>query len=127
MNRLQRGDAVPHFEVRTLEGTVLGYSAVWQRQNLVLVALPAGGGDGDYLSALSARRAEFHDRASACVVTRDHVEGLPSPGVLVADRWGEIVFVATGSHVADLPPPAELLDWLEYVGHRCPECEGEAR
>jgi hypothetical protein len=29
--------------------------------------------------------------------------------------------------VADLPSAEDLAEWLVYVTHRCPECEGEAR
>jgi hypothetical protein len=45
----------------------------------------------------------------------------------VADRWGEIVYIAGGVQVAELPSPHELADWVSYVQHRCPECEGEAK
>jgi hypothetical protein len=124
---LQRGEAVPHFEVRTIDGHMLGYSAVWQRRNLVFVTLPTAEPYGDYVSELTALASEFHNRETTCVMTQDGIPGLPAPGVLVADRWGEIVHVATGSTLADLPPPRDLLDWVEYLQHRCPECEGEAR
>ena len=127
VNPLRPGDAVPHFEVSTLEGSVVSYAAIWQHRNLVLVTLPPAGPDSSYVSELTARGPEFHERKSACVITRDRVAGLPPPGVLVADRWGKIVHAATESQVADLPPPEELLEWLEYLEHRCPECEGEAR
>jgi hypothetical protein len=46
---------------------------------------------------------------------------------VVADRWGEIVHIAAPSGIAGLPDPGELLEWLDYVEHRCPECEGETR
>lgn len=127
MTMLQRGDIVPHFEVRTVHGEVFSYSAVWQRRNLVLVILSATAAADGYVRDLRARDAEFGDRDSVCVVTHDGVSGLPTPGALVADRWGEIVHVAAATGTADLPTPQELLDWVEYVGNRCPECEGEAR
>jgi hypothetical protein len=60
-------------------------------------------------------------------MTRDDVPGLRAPGALVADRWGEIVYVAPIAEAAGSPTVAELLEWLEYVQHRCPECEGEAK
>jgi hypothetical protein len=50
------------------------------------------------------------------------VTGVPRPGALVADRWGEVVHVEDG-----WPTVSSLLEWLDYVAHRCPECEGEAR
>jgi hypothetical protein len=50
-----------------------------------------------------------------------------SPGVLLADRWGEIVHLTAASESARSPAPGELIEWLEYIQNRCPECEGEAR
>jgi hypothetical protein len=123
---LQPRDQVPHFEVRTVWGDVLRYSTIWQRENLVLVTLPTDS-DGTYVSALHARAQDFRDRGSACVITTEGVTGVPTPGALVADRWGEIVYVAAPLHASDLPTPSELLEWLDYVVQRCPECEGEAK
>jgi hypothetical protein len=39
---------------------------------------------------------------------------MESPAVVDADRWGEIVNVATTSRVNDLTSLEELLDWLDY-------------
>jgi hypothetical protein len=66
------------------------------------------------------------ERHTECVITRDVVAGAPSPGIVVADRWGEIVHVARGSQGTPLPEPDELLEWIDYVQHQCPECQGEA-
>jgi hypothetical protein len=125
---LQRGDSVPHFEVRTVDGEVFHYSTIWQRKNLLLIRLRHASNDsGAYVSDLHARAAEFLALETACVITRDEVPGLQPPGVLIADRWGEIIQITTASESAQSPTPQELLGWLEYVQHRCPECEGEAR
>jgi hypothetical protein len=124
---LLRGDQVPHFEVRTLEGDVFSYSTIWQHKNLVLVTLREATGDGSYPSDLNARHEAFHDLESACVMTRDRVAGVPAPAALVADRWGEVVYIAAAAHVGELPAPSELLEWLDYVERRCPECEGESK
>lgn len=126
---LQRGDSVPHFDVATVEGSRVRYSTIWQRRNLVLVVLPALESDASHscTSRLMARQAEFVAQDTECVVTRDALPGVPPPGVVVADRWGEIVHAAHPSRVEDLTPPEELLEWIEYLTRRCPECEGEAR
>ena len=124
---LDRGDAVPHFEVRTLGGDVFGYSTIWQQKNLVLLTLSPDASDGSYVSELSSLSSEFNDRECVCVITRDSVAGLPAPAALVADRWGEIVHVVAASDVANLPTPAELVEWVEYLEIRCPECEGEVK
>ncbi len=125
---LQRGDSVPHFEVKTVGGELFNYSTIWQRRNLVLVALPAAASefpDAD-IAQLIAGKSEFTARDAECVITHDHVPGIQSPGVVVADRWGEIAHVGT-LEVDDLTSPKALLDWLDYLNQRCPECEGEAK
>ena len=126
---LIRGDSVPHFELATVTGQPISYSAIWQRKNLILVTLADVDTDAaaEYVSQLRARLPEFKDRATECVITREAIAGIPAPGVVVADRWGEIVFSTTGERVGELPRPEELLDWIDYLQNRCPECEGEAR
>ena len=123
---LQRGDQVPHFEVRTLSGDRFSYSSIWQQKNLVLVTL-ADQIESGYASELAARAPEFDSRETSCVITGDRITGLPAPGALVADRWGEIVHVAASPDAQGLPAASDLIDWIDYVRIRCAECEGEAR
>jgi hypothetical protein len=84
---LQRGDQVPHFEVRTSGGELFRYASIWQHKNLLLVALPgdAPAGARDTLEQATPGDA-FQQRESVCVVTRDGVPGLHAPAALVADR-----------------------------------------
>ena len=126
---LQTGDLLPHFTVTTFSGESFDYSDVWQRKNLALVLLPPAelAASTKYVDQLTARMSELTGDDSACVITRDSVSGVPSPGVVVADRWGEIRYVAEEDTVDDLPGPDDLIEWLRYVQHQCPECEGEAK
>lgn len=126
---LQRGELIPHFEVTTLNGDRINYGTVWQRRNLVLVTLPTADSDASrkYVSALSDRISQFRAQNTACVMTREQILGVPHPGAVVADKWGEIIYVRAASEVADLPPAEDLSDWIKYVETRCPECEGEAK
>ena len=126
---LQRGDSVPHFNVRNVDNEPASYSTIWQRRNLVLVTLAQVSGFSctHYVSGLTALIPALGAQNAECVITRDSVPGLSSPGVLVADRWGEIVYITAMPDIADLPPPEELLDWVSYVQTQCPECEGEAK
>jgi hypothetical protein len=125
---MQRGDIVGHFDVLTTGGGRFSYSAIWQRKNLVLITLAATAtNDESYLRELKRHETEFSERDSICIVTREDLPGLPAPGALVADQWGEIVYVVAVIDVNDLPTPQELLEWVEYVASRCPECEGEAK
>lgn len=120
----QTGDLIPHFTVTTVEGKPFSYRTIWQQKNLVLLTLPAGDSlsSRQYESALNASLAEFSNRDTSWVVTREVVPGAPVPGVVIADQWGEIVHVADG-----LPEAQGLLEWISYLQHRCPECEGEAK
>jgi peroxiredoxin len=126
---LQRGDAVPHFNVRTVQAEWISYSTIWQRRNLVLITLPAleCAACEAYIGQLTGQMAAFSGQNSECVITRDRMPGIPSPSAVVADQWGEIVYIAAAGDVSELPPAQELLDWVSYLQTRCPECEGEAR
>ena len=126
---LQRGDFVPHFEVKTIGGDLFSYSTIWQRRNVVLLLLPAGDSEstGRYVSRLLARTSEFTANDTECVVTREPAPGIHGPSVTVADRWGEMVHVSSTSEVEDLPSPEDLLHWVDYLERRCSECEGEAK
>ena len=127
---LQPRDLVPHFEVTNLQGDTVSYSTIWQRRNLVLIAIPASDPHGTYTTYVSRLTDEMPAWAAAdtdCVITRDSVPGVPPPAVVIADRWGEIVHVARASHAGELPLPRELGEWVDYVQRQCPECEGEAK
>lgn len=126
-NSLQIGDRVPHFVAHSLDGEIVEYATIWQRKNLVLLTLPSPGSDDEYVRSLNERIPAFRDLETTCVLTRDSIAGLSRPGLLVADRWGEIVHILTLQAVSDLPSAIDLLQWLEAIEHRCPECEGEAR
>jgi hypothetical protein len=125
---LNRLDLRPHFDVADLDGTRLNYASIWQQKILVLVVLPDGGASSrHYAGACYAKARELNDRDTAWIVTAEPVEGLPAPGVAVADQWGEIAHVVRAARIEDLPDPEELADWVRHVRHRCPECEGEAK
>jgi hypothetical protein len=126
---LQRGDLVPHFNVTTVQGSRFEYSTIWQNRNLVLITLPASdsASSREYGRQFGAEVASFRQHNTECVVSRDVVRGIASPSVVVADRWGEIVHVATGADIAGLPSPSELFDWIEYLERQCPECQGETK
>jgi hypothetical protein len=120
---LQEGGRVPHFEVTTIDGARFRYAEVWQLRNLVLISLPDDAGPAEArAAALCARIGPLFDDV-ACVATRDPVPGVPRPGLLIADKWGEIVTVASG----EPPDAAQAIEWLNFVRHQCPECQGEAR
>lgn len=125
---LQTHHLVPHFEVTDLAGEHVHYSSFWQRRNLVLVTLPgADAPSRDYAERLMALVRGLNDDETKWIVTEDRIAGVPCPGVVVADQWGEVAHVAHPARVEDLPAPEELVEWARYLEYRCPECEGEAK
>jgi hypothetical protein len=116
------------FTVRGADGGAFAYEQIWQRRNLLLASVPpADETAATYVSQLLARAGDVSVYETQLVITGDTVAGLPSPGVAVADRWGEIYFVQGAENAAGLPPADELLEWLRFVQVQCPECQGETR
>jgi hypothetical protein len=122
-------DLLPMFTVtNAVDGALIRYQDVWQRRNLVLVVVP----DNDptragYVTPLIEAAPTLRANDTAVIVTSNTIPGIPSPGVVVADRWGEIYYVTSAERAADLPRPDELAEWLRYVRSECPECQGETR
>jgi hypothetical protein len=115
---------MPHFSVRTAGGERVEYAKdVWQRKNLVLIAVPAGTDE----RALARVYAPVAAEDIWLVVTSAPVAGVHAPAVLIADQWGEVAHSAAASTIAELPAVEDVASWLEHVRQRCPECEGEAR
>ena len=123
---LRRGDAIPHFTVRTPGGDTVEYANLWQHRNLVLISLSAES-EAPADTAQRFARAATEEPDTTWVVTHEAVEGVPQPGVVVADRWGEIVHIAALPADAGLPDVDELREWVHFTQMRCPECEGETR
>jgi hypothetical protein len=117
---------VPHFDVTALDDRRVRYDEIWQRRNLVLAVVSPNEHDAGvrYASELEARRQEFEQAETSTVVTADAVPTLPAPSVLVADRWGEILYLetASGGRTFQFPDVDELLSWVHFVEIQCPEC-----
>lgn len=124
---LRARDHVPHFTITALDGSPVVYTRIWQRRHLVLLCLPPGdAASHQYVEEVRAALPDLDPDDVALVATGEPFEGMPCPGVLIADRWGEIMFVVEAAEVRLLPAPEELREWLTFVQSRCPECEGEA-
>jgi hypothetical protein len=121
--------SLAHFTVHDLRGREVAYSTIWQRRHLLLVSLTPAGDEASasYISALEARAADLTAHDTVSVITHDLVPGVPRPGVVIADRWGEVYFVTGAAGAAGLPGPDALVEWLRFVQVQCPECQAEAR
>jgi hypothetical protein len=126
---LRTSEQVPHFTVTDHSGRAFSYDRIWQHQNLLLVLVDGNDPDGAvaYRDHLHAHMAELTAHDTACVVTAEPVPGAPLPGVVIADRWGEIWHVQPAGSNAELPRADALVEWLRYVQIQCPECQGETR
>ena len=122
-------DLMPMFAARSsTDNTLVRYDDIWQRKNLLLVSFPEDDPTGAaYASSFSLLKPDLSAYDAALLVTTTQIEGIPSPGVVVADRWGEVYYVQAADRASGLPSPHELVDWLRFVRDECPECQGETR
>jgi hypothetical protein len=124
---LSKGDRVPGFDVVTVDAVRVNYADVWQRKNLALVCLPEARSPESrgYVHQLREALPALAVHDAVIVVTTAEIQGMPAPGCAVADRWGEIQWIASAELPAGLPHAREIAAWLRFVEIQCPECEGE--
>ena len=119
---------MPMFTAATADGTVVRYEDIWQRKNLLLVSLLSDDPSSNaYATSLDVLESSLAACEAFLLITTTRIEGVPYPGVVVADRWGDVYHVQEADRAAGLPPPDELIDWLRFVRNECPECQGETR
>ena len=86
---------IPHFTVTAADGGTVDYAKdIWQRKNLVLIAVPSGGDERE----LSRTYASVAAEDTRLIVTSSSVAGVSPPAVVVADHllrgllWPESVY-----------------------------------
>ena len=124
---LTKGDHVPRFECVTIDDIRVNYADLWQKKNLALVCLAEETSPEaqSYVQQLREALPALAAHDAVVVVTTSPIDGMPMPGCAVADRWGQMQWVASADQAADLPSPREIAAWLHFVEIQCPECEGE--
>jgi hypothetical protein len=124
---LNKGDHVPRFEITTIDDVRVNYADLWQKKNLALVCLTeVDSADSQlYIQQLRDALPALASHDAVVVVTTTPIDGMPLPGCAVADRWGEMQWVASADRIANLPSVREIAAWLQFVEIQCPECEGE--
>src|SRR5687767_102180 len=98
-------DLIPTFTARNVvDGGLVHYESVWQRKNLVLVTVPSDDPTApSYMASIIASTPSLMSHDTALIVTTNQIAAVQFPGVLVADRWGEIYYIKGASRAADLP------------------------
>ena len=124
---LEPGLDVPHVDLMTTAGDPVRYGDLWQHRALLLISARDAADARAFEEALRDRVGEIDALGAKAVVSTTALEGLPHPGILIADRWGEICHVAPRPESCTTAFLDELMSWLQFVQARCPECEGEAR
>jgi hypothetical protein len=122
---LSPGDLIPTFEGETVDGHRLRYEEVWQRRNLVLFVLSATARAeaSSYIADVQARLSPLRPDDTTLVISDHKINGVPLDTVVVADRWGEIAYIQDlASDPAEWPSVDEILEWVEFIRVRCPEC-----
>jgi hypothetical protein len=124
---LNKGDHVPRFECVTIDDIRVNYADLWQKKNLALLCLSEDDSPEaqTYIQQLREALPALAVHDAVVVVTTNPIDGMPLPGCAVADRWGQMQWVASADRVVDLPSPREIAAWLQFVEIQCPECEGE--
>jgi hypothetical protein len=116
---------IPHFAATTTDGERVRYADLWQQRNLVLVLLPPDTSRAarGYLDALRARITRLRPDDVTLVAIEETVPRLPPSSLVICDRWGEIEHVASlGRDVQTWPSIDEIVEWLEFIRSKCPEC-----
>ena len=124
---LNKGDHVPRFECVTIDDIRVNYADLWQKKNLALLCLSEDDSPEaqTYIQQLREALPALAVHDAVVVVTTNPIDGMPLPGCAVADRWGQMQWVASADRVVDLPSPREIAAWLQFVEIQFPECEGE--
>lgn len=123
---LRPGDLLsPFLHGGTLDGRELPYEQLWQKRNVVWFVLPARAvaTASPYLRDVNDRLSALTPPDTSLVISDQAGNGLPLNCVVIADRWGEVVQAARlAADPAHWPPVDEIIEWVEFVRAKCPEC-----
>ena len=66
---LTAGDALPFFDVVTVDGSRVAYEQLWQQRNVVLISLPSDESESDQglVTLLTSLRGQFEALQTVCV------------------------------------------------------------
>jgi peroxiredoxin len=145
---LRRGAVVPSFTLPDSAGRMVRRTQYRGRRHLILAFLPTGEAatqaylqalagaypaiqetGGEALAILRLDSQAAHERlelpfpllgdAQGAVTARFLPPEAGRTGVFVTDRYGELYYSATTAQAPELPPPGELVAWLEAIDRQC--------
>ena len=122
---LHPGDLLSHFEGQTIDGREVPYHELWQRRNLVLfvVSPELQVAASSYLMALECRLSELKPSDTSLIISHCAIYGAPMKRLVIADRWGEVAHAAElTSDPVGWPSIDDVVEWVEFVRMKCPEC-----
>jgi hypothetical protein len=145
---IRTGDRIPDVNLPSAGGGTVPVRA-GNRLASVLVTVHEGCADCDaYVERLASRSAEIREWDGRVLVASTRLQPgadpsavlrraadpdgilagarVPTPGVLVADQWGELFAVEAAGADHRFIDAGEVVDWLRYLAIQCPECQGEA-
>lgn len=135
---MRRGGRVPSVALETASG---------RGPRILFTSHPADCGPcAEYARRLIDSAARFQEWDARLLLVRPGPVGPAAPGseasgivyladpeneiargaatVVVADEWGEVYQAWDAADGHELPGVDELVEWLQFVGIQCPECEG---
>ena len=142
---------VPLFYLPAAGGGQSGPAALRSKYNMALAFVEGGPEGEAYLMALAGAYREIQDRQAKVLAvialplasveemaarlklpytlladkggatTRRMLGEGKCAALCVADRFGQVFYVATAPSAAALPPVQATLDWLDYIELQCPE------
>lgn len=137
---LAPGQTIPMFALPRVTGALFRRADIRGRAALAILVLPDDMAVSDYLAGLEAHASSWGRSERAIVITRSPLSletphlvalhdadgsvsrqlvGTNPGGWLITDRYGQLYAQGVIRSEKDLPEPAELLEWLEWVGMRC--------
>jgi peroxiredoxin len=90
-----------------------------QEEAAVIAIGPDDPAENRQLATRPALPFPFLSDPAGCVIAQ---QGLATPSLIIADRWGEIWAAWLGGTNHQLPSEQDILQWLSFIEAQCPEC-----
>ncbi len=103
----------------TLQELATHVDAFSQEETALLAIGPDQASENLQLTDQQGYRFPFLSDPTGQIITQ---QGLATPSLIIADRWGEIWAAWAGGTNHQLPSSQDILQWLVFIESQCPEC-----